>query len=82
MRRDCSQRQGSLYFGTTHSQLAVGQKRIQFIPPHPYYGSEEPVSVAGCYTSTFDSTNGLEGLKGPECGSRSSTELTSQDFGS
>ena len=44
----------------------------------PEYGSEEPVSVAGCYTSTFGNTNRLEG---PDCGSRSGTELTGQDFG-
>ena len=39
----------------------------------PQYGSEEPVSVAGCYTSTFGSTDGPER---PECGSRSGTWLT------
>ena len=44
----------------------------------PEYGSEEPVSVARCYTSTFGSTDGLEG---PECGSRSGIELIGQDFG-
>ena len=38
---------------------------------------EEPVSVSGCYTSTFGSTGGPEG---PECGSRSGTGLTGQDF--
>ena len=36
----------------------------------PWYGSEEPVSVSGCYTSTFDNTGGPEG---PEYGSRSGT---------
>ena len=41
------------------------------------YGSEEPVSVSGCYTSTFGSTGGLEG---PECRSRSGTGLTGRDF--
>ena len=43
----------------------------------PYYGLEEPVSVSGFYTSTFDSTGGPEGPKG---GSRSGTGLTGRDF--
>ena len=43
----------------------------------PYYGSEEPVSVSGCYTNTFGSTGGPEGL---ECGSRSGIGLTGRDF--
>ena len=38
MRRDCPERQGSHDFGTAQSQLAVGQERIQFIPPHPSMG--------------------------------------------
>ena len=42
------------------------------------YGSEEPVSVTKCYTSTFDSTDRSEG---PNYGSRSGTVLTGQDFG-
>ena len=33
MRRDCLQRQGSQGFRTTQSQSAVGQERIQYIPP-------------------------------------------------
>ena len=33
MRRDCPQRQESQGFGTTQSQSAVGQERIQYIPP-------------------------------------------------
>ena len=37
----------------------------------PYYGSEEPVSVSGCYTSTPNSTDRPEGL---ECGSKSGTD--------
>ena len=32
------QRQGSQDFGTMQSQLAIGQKSIQFIPPHPSMG--------------------------------------------
>ena len=36
----------------------------------PWYESEEPVLVSGCYTSTFGSTGGPEGS---ECGSRSGT---------
>ena len=33
MRRDFLQRQGSQGFGTVQSQSAVGQERIQYIPP-------------------------------------------------
>ena len=43
----------------------------------PWYGSEEPVSVSGCYTSIFCSTGGPEE---PEGGSRSGTGLTGWDF--
>ena len=35
MRRDCPQRQGSQGFGTARSQSAVGQQRIQYLPPQP-----------------------------------------------
>ena len=35
MRRDCPQRQGSQGFGTAPSQSAVGQQRIQYLPPQP-----------------------------------------------
>ena len=35
VRRDCPQRQGSLDFGATQSQLSVEQENIRFIPPHP-----------------------------------------------
>ena len=38
MKRDFPQRQGSQGFGSAQSQLAVGQERIQFIPPHPSMG--------------------------------------------
>ena len=37
----------------------------------PWYGSEEPVLVLGCYASTSSSTDRPEG---PECGSRSRTD--------
>ena len=53
------------------SQLAVGQESIQFIPPHPSKGSEEPISVSGCYKSTSSNTCRPEGL---ECGSKSGTD--------
>ena len=43
----------------------------------PKYGSEEPVSVSRCYTSTFGSTSGPEE---PEGGSGSGTGLTGRDF--
>ena len=36
------------------------------------YRPEEPVSVSGCYTSTSSNT---DRPKGPECGSRSGTDL-------
>ena len=38
IRRDCPQRQGSQGFGTTQSQSAIRQERIQYIPPHPSTG--------------------------------------------
>ena len=37
----------------------------------PQYGSEEPVSVSGCYTSTSSNTDRPEG---PECESKSGTD--------
>ena len=37
----------------------------------PEYGSEDLVSVSGCYTSTLNST---DCPKGPECGSKSRTD--------
>ena len=47
MRRDCPQRQGSQDFGTTQSQLSVGQERIQFIPPHPSMGQRNRFQSQG-----------------------------------
>ena len=43
----------------------------------PRYGSEEPLSIVGCYASTFGSTDKPEG---PEYGLRSGTSLIGQDF--
>ena len=43
-----------------------------------WYGSKEPVSIVGCYVSTF---GGTDGPKGPEYGSRLGTGPTGQDFG-
>ena len=54
----------------------IGEDTVHSFTPN--YGSEEPVSVAGCHISTFGNTDGPEG---PEIGSRSGTELTGQDFG-
>ena len=65
MRRDCPQRQGSQGFGTVQSQSSIGQARTQFIPP-PQYGSKEPVSVPGCYTSTSCCTDRPEYGSGVE----------------
>ena len=45
--RDCPQRQGSQDFGTTQSQLAVGQERVQFIPPHPNMGQRNQFQSRG-----------------------------------
>ena len=42
-----------------------------------WYGSEEPVSVVVCYTSTFGGTDGSEG---PEYVLRSGIGPTGQDF--
>ena len=41
------QRQGSQDFGTMHSQLAVGQESIQFIPPHPSTGQRNQFQFRG-----------------------------------
>ena len=41
------QRQGSQDFGTIQSQLAVGQKSIQFIPPHPSTGQRNQFRFRG-----------------------------------
>ena len=41
------QRQGSQDFGTMQSQLAVGQKSIQFIPPHPSTGQRNQFRFRG-----------------------------------
>ena len=43
----------------------------------PWYGSEEPVSVSGYYTSTF---GGIGRPEGPEGWSRSGIGLTGRDF--
>ena len=47
MRRDCPQRQGSQGIGTTQSQLAVEQERVQFIPPHPSTGQKNQFQFRG-----------------------------------
>ena len=54
----------------------TGADTICFFSPR--YGSEEPLSVTGCYASTFGSTDKPEG---PEYGSRSGAGLTGQEFG-
>ena len=41
------QRQGSQDFGTMQSQLAVGQKSIQFISPHPSTGQRNQFRLQG-----------------------------------
>ena len=47
MRRDFPQRQGSQGFGTTQSQLAVGQERIQYISPQPGTGQRSQFQFQG-----------------------------------
>ena len=47
MRRNCPQRQGSQGFGTTQYQLAVGQERIQYIPPQPGTGQKSQFQSQG-----------------------------------
>ena len=47
MRRDCPQRQGSQGFGTAQSQSAVGQERIQYIPPPPGTGQRSQFQSQG-----------------------------------
>ena len=41
------QGQGSQDFGTMHSQLAVGQESIQFIPLHPSTGQRNQFRFRG-----------------------------------
>ena len=41
MRRD------SQGFGTSHSQLAIGQERVPFIPPHPSMGQRNQFQSQG-----------------------------------
>ena len=41
------QRQGSQDFGTIQSQLAVGQERMQFIPPNPSTGQRNQFQFLG-----------------------------------
>ena len=47
MRRDCPQRQGSQGFGTAQSQSAVGQERIQYIPPQHGTGQRSQFQSQG-----------------------------------
>ena len=47
MRRDCPQRHGSQDFWTAQSQLAVGQEKIQFIPPHLSMGQRNRFQSQG-----------------------------------
>ena len=47
MRRDCPQRQESQGFGTAQSQSAVGQERIQYIPPQPDSGQRSQFQFQG-----------------------------------
>ena len=47
MRRDYPQRQGSQGFGTAQSQSAIGQERIQYIPPHPSMGQRSQYQFQG-----------------------------------
>ena len=71
MRRDCPQRQGSQDFGTTQSQLDIGQERVQFIPPHPNMGQRSQFQSQGAIQAP---SAAQMGQRGPECGSRSGTE--------
>ena len=47
MRRDCPQRQGSQGFKTAQSKSAVGQERIQYIPPQPGTGQRSKFQFQG-----------------------------------
>ena len=75
MRRDCPQRQGSKGFGTAQSQSALGQERIQYIPPQPGIGQRSqfqsqgatwapPVTQAGQRGQTMGRGRG----RGPQIG--------------
>ena len=61
MRRDCPQRQGSQDFGTAFSQLAVGQERIQFIPPHPRMGQRNRFQSQGVIQAPSTAQMGQRG---------------------
>ena len=74
-RQNCPQRQGSQGLGTVQSQSSVGQAQTQFILP-PQYGSEEPISVPRCCTSTSCCTDKPER---PWYGSGPRTGLTGRN---
>ena len=55
------QRQGSQDFGTKQSQLAVGQKSIQFIPPHPSTGQRNQFQFRGAIQALSTAQIGQRG---------------------
>ena len=61
VRRDCPQRQGSQGVGTAHSQLAVEQESIQFIPPHPGMGQRNQFQFRGAIRAPSTAQVGQRG---------------------
>ena len=61
MRRDCPQRQGSQDFETARSQLAIGQKRVQLIPPHPNMGQRNQFQSQGAIQEPLVAQMGQRG---------------------
>ena len=61
MRRDCPKRQGSQDFETAQSQLAIGQQRVQFIPPHPNMGQRNQFQSQGAIQAPLEAQMGQRG---------------------
>ena len=68
MRRDLPQRKGSQDFRTAQSQLAVEQKSIQFIPPHP----------STCQKNKFQFRGAIQALPATQIGQRGQSVGRSQ----
>ena len=61
IKRDCPQRQGSQGFGTAYSQSAVGQERIQYIPPQLGTGQRSQFQSQGAARAPLVTQAGRRG---------------------
>ena len=61
MRIDCPQSHGSQDFGTAQSQLAIGQKKAQFIPRHPNMGQRNQFQSQGAIQAPPSAQMGQRG---------------------